>query len=50
MAAFMGRENVLALTIGIEMFVFPCSKKSEISFVFPTLRIIKYTTITQTSW
>ena len=33
-AAFVGRENVLALTTRIEMCVFICSNKSEISFIF----------------
>ena len=29
----VGREKVLALTIGIGICIFLCSKKSEISFV-----------------
>ena len=32
--ASVGHENVLALTIRIEMCVFLCFNKSEISFVF----------------
>ena len=32
--ASVGRENVLALTIRIEMCVFLCLNKSEISLVF----------------
>ena len=32
-AVFVGRENVLALTIRIGMYVFLYSNKSEISFI-----------------
>ena len=52
-AAIVGRENALAMTIRIGMCVFLCSNKSKISF-FPsngpvTHSIIKFTTIIQTS-
>ena len=53
MAAFVGCENVLALTIRIGMRVSPCLNKSEISFIcFPskgTATLIDYMTIIQIS-
>ena len=49
MAAFVGRKNILALTIRTGMCAFLCSNKNEISFFLVSkglvvLRIMKYKT------
>ena len=48
-SAFVGRENVLALAIRIEMYFFVQNKNEHFPSKGPvTLWIIKYTTIVQT--